>query len=165
MDFQPTTKVAEALALAQRSAQTQGHPEVTPEHLVSALVQLDTPQCDTLLQAAGTGAGHVLAQADAAVRSLPTTSGAAASPSLGRSLLAVLQQADTLMRAKGDTHLALDLLLLALAETGHLAAVESRGARDMEAKIDELRAGRKVTSETPAEGGESLEQYLSLIHI
>ncbi|MBA4085447.1 MAG: ATP-dependent chaperone ClpB [Kytococcus sp.] len=159
MDFQPTTKVAEALALAQRSAQTQGHPEVTPDHLVSALVQLDTPQCDTLLQAAGTGAGHVLAQADAAVRSLPTTSGAAASPTLGRSLLAVLQQADTLMRAKGDTHLALDLLLLALAETGHLAAVESRGARDMEAKIDELRAGRKVTSETPAEGGESLEQY------
>lgn len=159
MDFQPTTKVAEALALAQRSAQTQGHPEVTPDHLVSALVQLDTPQCDTLLQAAGTGAGHVLAQADAAVRSLPTTSGAAASPTLGRSLLAVLQHADTLMRAKGDTHLALDLLLLALAETGHLAAVESRGARDMEAKIDELRAGRKVTSETPAEGGESLEQY------
>ena len=159
MDFQPTTKVAEALALAQRSAQTQGHPEVTPDHLVSALVQLDTPQCDTLLQAAGTGAGHVLAQADAAVRSLPTTSGAAASPTLGRSLLAVLQQGDTLMRAKGDTHLALDLLLLALAETGHLAAVEKRGAADMEAKIDELRGGRRVTSETPAEGGESLEQY------
>ncbi|WP_068424130.1 ATP-dependent chaperone ClpB [Janibacter terrae] len=159
MDFQPTTKVAEALALAQRSAQTQGHPEVTPDHLVSALVQLDTPQCDTLLQAAGTGAGHVLAQADAAVRSLPTTSGAAASPTLGRSLLAVLQQADTLMRAKGDTHLALDLLLLALAEGGHLAAVEKRGAADMEAKIDELRGGRKVTSETPSEGGESLEQY------
>ncbi|WP_196301760.1 hypothetical protein, partial [Streptococcus pneumoniae] len=77
--------------------------------------------------------------------SLPTTSGAAASPTLGRSLLEVLQRGDTLMRAKGDTHLALDLLLLALAETGHLAAVESRGARDMEAKIDELRAGRKVT--------------------
>ncbi|MFX4287913.1 ATP-dependent chaperone ClpB [Janibacter sp. G349] len=159
MDFQPTTKVAEALALAQRSAQTEGHPEVTPDHLVSALVQLDTPQCDTLLQAAGTGAGHVLAQADAAVRALPTTSGAASSPSLGRSLLAVLQQGDTLMRAKGDTHLALDLLLLALAETGHLAAVEKRGARDMETKIDELRGGRRVTSETPADGGESLAQY------
>ncbi len=159
MDLKPTTKVAEALALAQRSAQTEGHPEVTPDHLVSALVRLDTPQCDTLLQAAGTGASHVLAQADKAVAALPTTSGAAASPSLGRELVGVLQQADTLMRAKGDTHLALDVLLLALAETGHLAAVEKRGAQDMEARIDELRAGRTVTSETPSEGGEALEEY------
>lgn len=159
MEFQPTTKVAEALALAQRSAQTEGHPEVTPDHLVSALVRLDTPQCDTLLTAAGTGAAHVLGQADAALRSLPTTSGAAQPPSLGRELGAVLQQADTLMRAKGDTHLAVDVLLLALAETGHLAAVEKRGAKDMEAKLDELRAGRKVTSETPADGGEALAQY------
>src|SRR5699024_59709 len=122
MDFQPTTKVAEAIALAQRSAQTEGHPEITPAHLVSALVRLDTPQSDTLLQAAGTGAAHVLARADQAVAALPTTSGAATSPSVGRELGAVLQQADTLMRAKGDTHLALDILLLALAETGHLAA-------------------------------------------
>lgn len=159
MDFQPTTKVAEAIALAQRSAQTQGNPEVTPAHLVSALVRLDTPQSDTLLQAAGTGAAHVLAQADKAVAALPTTSGAAASPSLGREIGAVLQQADTLMRAKGDTHLALDVLLLALAEGGHVAAVEKRGAKDLEAKLDELRAGRTVTSETPAEGGEALEQY------
>lgn len=159
MDFKPTNKVAEALALAQRSAQSAGHPEVTPAHLVSALVQLDTPQCDTLLQAAGTGAGHVLAHADRAVTALPTTSGAAQPPTLGRELVALLQQADTLMRAKGDDFLALDLLLLALAESGHLAAVEKRGAKDMETKVEELRAGRKVTSETPAEGGEALEQY------
>ncbi|WP_068252778.1 ATP-dependent chaperone ClpB [Janibacter corallicola] len=159
MEFQPTTKVAEAIALAQRSAQSEGHAEVTADHLVSALVQLDTAQCDTLLQAAGTGAAHVLGQADAALRALPRTSGSTQPPGIGRELGAVLQQADTLMRAKGDTHLALDLLLLALAETGHLAAVEKRGAADMEAKIDELRAGRKVTSETPADGGESLEEY------
>src|SRR5699024_4224227 len=159
MEFQPTTKVAEAIALAQRSAQSEGHAEVTADHLVSALVQLDTAQCDTLLQAAGTGAAHVLGQADAALRALPRTSGSTQPPGIGRELGAVLQQADTLMRAKGDTHLALDLLLLALAETGHLAAVESRGAKDMEARIEELRAGRKVTSETPADGGESLEEY------
>ncbi len=159
MEFQPTTKVAEAVALAQRSAQTEGHAEITPDHIVSALVQLDTPQCDTLLQAAGTGAAHVLGQADAALRALPRTSGSTPPPGIGREAAGVLQQADTLMRAKGDTYLAVDLLLLALAETGHLAAVEKRGAADMEARIDELRAGRKVTSETPADGGESLEEY------
>ncbi len=159
MELKPTNKVAEALALAQRAAHSTGHPEITPDHLTSALIQLDTPQADALLQAAGTGAGHVLGQADARLRALPTTSGATQAPSVGREALAVLQHADTLMRAKGDTYLALDLLLLALAETGHLAAVGKRGAKDMEAAIDTRRAGRKVSSETPAEGGESLEKY------
>jgi ATP-dependent Clp protease ATP-binding subunit ClpB len=160
MELKPTAKVAESLALAQRAAQTAGHPEITPDHLTSALVQVDTAQADALLQAAGTGATHVLAQADARLRALPTASGATAQPpTFGREALAVLQQADTLMRAKGDTFLAVDLLLLALAETGHLAAVQKRGARDMEAKIDALRGGRKVTSETPADGGEALATY------
>ena len=159
MELKPTAKVAEALALAQRAAQSAGNPEITPDHLTSALVQLDTAQADALLQAAGTGAAHVLGQADARVRALPTTSGATQPPTFGREALAVLQQADTLMRAKGDTFLALDLLLLALAETGHLAAVEKRGAKDMEAKIEAIRGGRTVTSETPAEGGEALATY------
>ena len=159
MDLKPTTKVAETLALAQRAAQTAGHAEVTPDHLTSALVQLDTPQADALLQAAGTGAGHVLGQADARLRALPTSSGSNAVPGLGRDALAVLQRADTLMRAKGDTYLSLDILLLALAESGALAAVEKRGSADMERKIEELRGGRKITSETPADAGESLEKY------
>ena len=159
MELKPTAKVAEALALAQRSAQTAGNPEITPDHITSAVIQLDTPQADALLQAAGTGAAHVLGQADARLKALPRTSGSAQAPTFGRAALEVLQQADTLMRAKGDTHLALDILLLALAETGNLAAVEKRGAKDMEAKIDALRGGRKVTSETPAEPGEALEKY------
>ncbi|MFV0461660.1 MAG: ATP-dependent chaperone ClpB [Nostocoides sp.] len=160
MELKPTTKVAEALAIAQRTAQTNGNPEITPDHIVSALIQLDTPQCDLLLQAAGTGAGHVLGQADARIRALPSTTGdSAQAPGFGRAALAVLQRADTLMRAKGDAFLAVDLLLLALAENGDLAAVEGRGAKDMEAAIEAQRGGRKVTSETPAEGGDNLGKY------
>ncbi|KAB7745184.1 ATP-dependent chaperone ClpB [Nostocoides sp. F2B08] len=159
MELKPTNKVAEALALAQRAAQTAGHPEITPDHITSALAQLDTTQADALLAAAGTGVGHVLGQADARLRSLPRTSGGTQAPTFGREALAVLQRADTLMRAKGDSYLAVDLLWLALAETGHLAAVEKRGAADMETAIDTQRGGRKVTSETPVETGEALEKF------
>ena len=159
MELKPTNKVAEAMALAQRAAQSAGHPEITPDHLTSALAQLDPTQAEALLTAAGTGVGHVLGQADARLRSLPSTSGAAQGPTFGREATAVLQRADTLMRAKGDTFLAVDLLWLALAETGHLSAVEKRGAADMERAIDTQRSGRKVTSETPAEGGDALAEY------
>ena len=159
MELKPTNKVAEALALAQRAAQSAGNPEITPDHIISALAQLDTTQADALLQAAGTGAGHVTSQADARVRALPSASGAAQSPTFGRDALQVLERANTLMRAKGDTFLAVDLLWLDLAETGHLAAVEKRGAADMEQAIDVRRGGRKVPSETPAETGEALASY------
>ena len=159
MELKPTNKVAEALALAQRAAQSAGNPEITPDHITSALAQLDTTQADALLGAAGTGAGHVTSQADARVRALPSTSGAAQNPTFGRDALQVLERANTLMRAKGDTFLAVDLLWLALAETGHLAAVERRGAADMEQAIDARRGGRKGTSETPAETGEALASY------
>ena len=77
MELKPTTKVAEALALAQRAAQSAGNPEITPDHLTSTAIQLDTALADALLQAAGTGAGHVLAQADARLRALPAASGSA----------------------------------------------------------------------------------------
>ncbi|MCA1781162.1 MAG: ATP-dependent chaperone ClpB [Dermatophilaceae bacterium] len=159
MELKPTNKVAEALALAQRAAQSGGHPEITPDHITSALAQLDPTQAEALLAAAGTGVGHVLSQADARLRGLPSTSGAAQDPTFGREAMTMLQRADTLMRAKGDSFLAVDLLWLALAETGHLAAVEKRGAADMERAIDQQRGGRKVTSETPAEMGEALEKY------
>ena len=144
MELKPTAKVAEALALAQRAAQGAGNPEITPDHLTSALLQLDTAQTDALLQAAGTGAGHVARAGRRPAAARCRRPPARRSPlTFGREALAVLQQADTLMRAKGDTYLALDLLLLALAETGHLAAVEKRGAKDMEAKIEATRGGRR----------------------
>jgi ATP-dependent Clp protease ATP-binding subunit ClpB len=160
MELSPTTKVAEALAFAQRAAQRAGHAEIVPDHLTSAVVQVDTPQADALLTAAGTGAAPVLAEADARLRALPTATGSAATPpTFGRDAVGVLRQADTMMRAKGDTHLALDLLVLALAETGRLPGVDKRAAADLEQRIDELRGGRRITSETPAANGEALATY------
>jgi ATP-dependent Clp protease ATP-binding subunit ClpA len=106
MELKPTNKVAEVLATAQRNAQAAGHAEITPDGITSALIQIDTPQAETLLQAAGTGASHVLSQADARLRQLPKTSGSNQAPTFGREALRVLQHADTLMRAKGDSFLA-----------------------------------------------------------
>ena len=48
MELKPTTKVAEALAVAQRAAQAAGHPEITPAHLALALAEQEgttTPRC------------------------------------------------------------------------------------------------------------------------
>ena len=161
MELTPTTKVAEALALAQRSAQSAGNPEVTPTHL--ALVLAEQPETSTpaLLEAAGTTAAQVATAARSALSRMPVGSGpSTTTPTLSQGALALLQHASTLMAAKGDTHLATDLLVLALVEKGALPGVPgSSVAGVVEARIDELRAGRTVTSEAQESGSESLEKY------
>ncbi|WP_353951460.1 ATP-dependent chaperone ClpB [Knoellia sp. S7-12] len=161
MDLTPTTKVAEALALAQRAAQSAGNPEIAPEHLALVLAEQSDTSTSALLEAAGTTAEAVVSAARSALSRMPVSSGpSAATPSLGQPALGVLQQASTLMSAKGDTHLATDLLVLALVEKGAMPAVNGSGAaKAVEARIDELRAGRKVTSDAQESGSESLEKY------
>ena len=59
MELKPTTRVAEALALAQRAAQSAGHPEITPSHLALALAEQQDTSTPALLEAAGTTAEQV----------------------------------------------------------------------------------------------------------
>jgi ATP-dependent Clp protease ATP-binding subunit ClpB len=160
MELTPTTKVAEALALAQRTAQSAGNPEIAPEHLVLALTEQADTSTPALLETAGTSVDAVASAARSALSRMPVSSGpSTATPSLGQAALGVLQHASTLMSAKGDTHLATDLLVLALVEKGALPGVDRSSAKAVEARIDELRAGRKVTSEAQESGSESLEKY------
>ncbi len=156
MELKPTTKVAEALAVAQRSAQTAGNPEIVPAHLAVALAEQADTTTPALLAAGGTSAQAVAAEAQRALARMPHTSGSSVqSPGLSQDTLAVLQAAQTLMQAKGDTYLSTDLLVLALIEKGAIQA----DARAVEAQIESLRAGHHVTSENPEATSEALEKY------
>src|SRR4029453_3335689 len=139
MELKPTSKVAEALAIAQRAAQSQGHPEITPHHLALALAEQPDTTTPALLAAGGT----------------TPQAGAAATPSLGPAPLAALNHASTVMQAMGDTYLSTDVLLLALVEKGAITA----DAKAIEVQIPQLRRGQKVTSESPEATGEALDKY------
>ncbi|NYG07033.1 ATP-dependent Clp protease ATP-binding subunit ClpB [Phycicoccus badiiscoriae] len=156
MDLKPTAKVAEALALAQREAQGAGNPEITPAHLALALAEQPDTTTDALLTAAGTSAAAVASAARTSLAAQPRTSGSSvATPGLGQATLQVLQHAQTVMQAMGDTFLSTDVLLLALVEKGAVKA----DAKALEQQIPILRGGHKVTSEHPEAGGEALEKY------
>ncbi len=156
MELKPTTRVAEALAVAQRAAQSAGHPEITPSHLALALAEQEGSTSPALLTAAGTTTERVAAAARGVLEGLPRGSGSTvATPGLGQAALSVLQHASSLMAARGDTHLSTDVLLLALLDKG---AVQG-DARALEAELDRLRGGATVTSENPHEAGEALQKY------
>src|SRR5512132_3851286 len=114
MELKPTTKVAEALAIAQRTAQSQGHPEITPQHLALALAEQPDTTTPALLAAAGTSDDVVARSARQALAALPRSSGSVVTPGLGQAALAGLNHANTVMQAMGDAYLWTDVLLLAL---------------------------------------------------
>ena len=156
MELKPTTKVAEALAVAQRAAQSAGHPEITPAHLALALAEQEGTTTAALLAAAGTSAEGVAAAARGVLSRMPRSSGSSvATPGLGQAALAVLQHASTLMAARGDSYLSTDVLLLALLEK---KAVQGDAAA-LEAQLEHLRGGAKIASEDPDATSEALEKY------
>ncbi|HEV7147643.1 MAG TPA: ATP-dependent chaperone ClpB [Pedococcus sp.] len=160
MELKPTTKVGEALALAQREAQASGNPEIAPAHLVLALAEQPDTTTPALLAAGGTTTEAVARAARHTLASLPRTSGASVqAPGFGQQTLQVLQHAQTLMQAMGDTFLSTDVLLLALIEKGALKGVGTIDAKAVEAQIPQLRGGHKVTTENPDATSEALEKY------
>ena len=156
MDLQLTTKAQEAFSAAARDAAASGHPNVEPGHLLLALTQQTDTTTGPLLQATGSSASAAADAARAALRSLPTTSGASVSPpALSRNALAVIEQARQAMESMGDAYVSTDHLLLALART----CAFGLDADAIAGEIPRLRGGAKVTTADPEATYEALEKY------
>src|SRR5262245_49170070 len=93
-----TVKAQEALAAAQTAAERADHPEVTPEHLLDALVKQEGGVVPAALAKMGADVGGIAQDLDRALGALPHTQGAAThvSPKLDGVLKAALREAEAL---------------------------------------------------------------------
>jgi dihydropyrimidinase len=71
-----TTKSQEALAAASTNASTAGNPQVEPAHILKALMDQREGVAVAVLKATGADVDAVSAQASAAIKALPSASGA-----------------------------------------------------------------------------------------
>jgi ATP-dependent Clp protease ATP-binding subunit ClpB len=161
---QLTTKSQEAYAAAARRALREGNPAVEPEHLLWAVVQDDQGIALQVLESVGVDRATVREDAEKAVTGLPRASGpSVAAPAPSAALQRVLATAIDLASARGDTYVSTELLLLGLATVGGPAAdlLRDRGAgRDVLTEaVDRVRGGAKVTSDSPEQTFQALEQY------
>ncbi len=146
MDFSRlTVKSREAVAQAQELARRRGNPEITPDHLLLALLEQELPR--TLL---GERAEAVRRQAEERLSRLPAVTGAAQQPTLSRRLSEVLDRAEEEMRALDDEYLSVEHLLLALD-------VVSRD--ELLRRLREVRGSQRVTSEDPEGSYQALEKF------
>jgi ATP-dependent Clp protease ATP-binding subunit ClpB len=164
MDSKLTTRAQEAIAAAQRLAVDRGQAALEPLHLLVALLEQSDGIGGPLLRATGADPADVRAKADAAIRRLPSVSGATVpAPAPSRELLRAINAAGEQASALGDEYVSTEHLLVGLATTEGEAGAVLTGAgatRDaLLAAFRTVRGNRKVTSPDPESTFQALEKY------
>src|ERR1035437_8787181 len=171
-----TIKSQEAFAAAGRLAEERRNPQLTPLHLLAALLTEGPAETSAerpggvvlpVLGKLGVDSAAVRAQVQDALEGLPVLGegspgqGAAATPS--SELLAVIRGAEREASSLDDRYVSTEHLLLALAEEKGMAgrALSSVGAtrERLVQALSEVRGAHRVTDQAPEEKLEALERF------
>ena len=112
-----TVKSQEAVQTAIALAADGRNPEITPAHLLLALLEQEEGLAVPILQKVGADIGATAARAREQVSSLPTLS-EVSDPRPSSAFSATLRTAEREMSRLGDSYLSIGHLLLALADSG-----------------------------------------------
>ncbi len=141
MDFNKLTiKSQEAVAEAQELARRRGNPDVTPEHLLVALLGQE-------LFADWQG---LRPEAERKLDALPAVQGGHQQPSASAAFARALDAADEERRKLEDDYVSTEHLFLALAPAPR---------EEILAWIEQVRGGRHVTSQDPEGTYKALEKF------
>jgi ATP-dependent Clp protease ATP-binding subunit ClpB len=151
-----TTKAQEALQQAQALAERRGHQELTPEHLLAALLTQEQGVVPALLRKIGVDLAPVQANVDSALDAQPQVRGSSADLYVGRRLKTLLEDAEEQSKGFKDEYVSSEHLLLALVAKDHGAAsraLKDAGVRrdDLLKALTEVRGNQRVT-DPEAEG-------------
>jgi len=166
MDIEKFTERSRGfIQAAQTIAIREFHQQLTPEHLLKALLDDEEGAAAGLIRAAGGDDRAARTAVDAEVAKLPKVqgSGATAQPQITPALVRVLDGAQQSAQKAGDEYVAQDRLLIALANAEGGAARALRGAgatpQALEKAVADIRKGRKVTSQNAEASFEALKKY------
>ncbi len=159
-----TIKSQEAIQASQRLTHERGNPEITPEHLLTVLLEQEGGIVPALLAKLGVPTDSVRAELNAWLDKLPTVSGAAASESRpSGELVRVFQAAEREASTLKDEFISTEHLLLALAASrGEAAAILQRAGADRESvlsALEEVRGPHRVTDPNPEDKYQALERF------
>ncbi|MCM1945579.1 ATP-dependent chaperone ClpB [Streptomyces sp. G2] len=165
MDAELTNRSRDALNAASSRAVSQGHADLTPAHLLLALLAgQDNENITDLLAAVEADQAAVRAGAERLLVALPSVTGSTvAPPQPNRDLLAVIADADARAKKLGDEFLSTEHLLIGLAAKGGQAGqvLDRQGAtaRRLQDAFEKARGGRRVTTADPEGSYKALEKF------
>ena len=146
-----TLKTQEAFSAAVDAAKQASNPEVTPDHLLAALLGQGEGVVLPMLQRLGKEPLPLRNQVNEALAKLPKAYGSEAR--LSRELNQVFDAADAARAELTDEYLSTEHLLLALAD--RLGVTRD----DVLAAMQAVRGSHRVTSQNPEDQFQALEKY------
>ncbi|CAM5789520.1 ATP-dependent chaperone ClpB [Castellaniella caeni] len=158
-----TTKFQQALADAQSLAVRHDHPYIENVHLLLALLADTDSGSSSLLARAGVAVPRLQAELDRQLKALPTVEGTEGNIQAGRDLQAALARTDKEAGQRGDTYIASELYLLALAddkgEVGRALREAGLQRKALEAAIEAVRGGASVSGADDEDNRQALKKY------
>ncbi|MBT5755043.1 MAG: ATP-dependent chaperone ClpB [Acidimicrobiaceae bacterium] len=147
-----THKTSEAVQTAMELATSRSHPNLTPDHLLLALLGQSDGLVLPLLQRVGVAPLSLRNKIEDRLGKLPSAYGGDA-PQMNKELSRVFENADIARKDLTDEYLSTEHLLLAMNER-----------LDVETKVllqalSEVRGSQRVTSQNPEDTYQSLEKY------
>ena len=156
-----TIKSQEAIQQAQQLAQELGHQQIENEHIFKAITLVDENVAPFLLKKLNINLNLFNQILDNTLQSFPKVSGGELM--LSREANKTLNDAGTIARKMNDEYVSVEHLILAIFRSSSKIAqiLKDQGATDkgLQAAIDELRKGDRVTSQSAEETYNSLNKY------
>ncbi len=165
MDIEKFTDRARGfLQAASTIAIREFHQQLTPEHLLKALLDDEEGAAAGLIRAAGGDDKAAKAAVEAELAKLPKVQGGGAGqPQITPVLVRVLDAAQQAAQKAGDEYVAQDRLLVALAASDSPAAraLKSAGAtpQALDRAVADIRKGRRVDSANAEASFDALKKY------
>jgi len=159
-----TEKAQQAILAAQQRAERDGHPEIAPEHLLSALLTQPDGIVPAVLGKMQVNAQALIGGAEALLKALPRTQGGA-QPGLSSRLRAVLTAAEQEAESLKDEYTSTEHLFVALANEGGRSASARLLAQNGVTKdavfqaLTQVRGSQRVTDQNPEGKYQALEKY------
>ena len=147
-----TQKTQEAVTAALEDARGRSNPELTTDHLLSALLRQDGTIVPAILQAVGVAPLMMRNKADEAVAKLPNAYGGE-EPRMNRELNNVFANADKLRGDLRDDYLSVEHLLYAMNQRVGV------GSDELLEALRKIRGSHRITSQNPEEQYQALEKY------
>jgi ATP-dependent Clp protease ATP-binding subunit ClpB len=147
-----TLKTQEAIGQATDLARAANNPELSPDHLLSALLSQPEGLALPLLARAGVDVTHLRNTVADRLSSLPKAYGGA-QVAMARPTHDLLEAADSLRRDMGDEYLSVEHLLLSMADFIGV------GRDQLLAALRQVRGSHRITSQNPEEQYQALERY------
>jgi ATP-dependent Clp protease ATP-binding subunit ClpB len=147
-----TLKTQEAFSAAIDQAKELSNPELTPDHVLGAMMRQDGTIVPAVLAKLGQAPLMVRNRVDEAIQKLPKAYGGA-EPRMSKELTNVVENAEKYRKDLRDDFLSVEHLLLAMNSRLDVGSEELLGA------LKDVRGSHRVTDQNPEEKFAALEKY------